>query len=90
MKNIRIADTTLCNENNNFSFKEKLEIARQLERLCVDVIELPEIINERTDILFVRTVASFVKKSVINPENHHWNQQNYSDEICNTGICAGL
>ncbi len=65
MKNIRIADTTLCNENNNFSFKEKLEIARQLERLQVDVIELPEIINERTDILFVRTVASFVKKSVI-------------------------
>lgn len=65
MKKIRIADTTLCNENSHFSFKEKLEIARQLERLCVDVIELPEIINEKTDILFVRTVASFVKKSVL-------------------------
>ncbi len=65
MKQIRIADTTLCKENSNFSFKEKLEIARLLERLCVDTIELPEIINERTDILFVRTVASFVKKSVI-------------------------
>ena len=65
MKQIRIADTTLCKENSHFSFKEKLEIARQLERLCVDVIELPEIINEKTDILFVRTVASFVKKSVI-------------------------
>lgn len=65
MKKIRIADTTLCKENSTFSFKEKLEIARLLERLCVDAIELPEIINERTDILFVRTVASFVKKSVI-------------------------
>lgn len=65
MKQVRIADTTLCKENSHFSFKEKLEIARQLERLCVDTIELPEIINERTDILFVRTVASFVKKSVI-------------------------
>ncbi len=65
MKQIRIADTTLCKENSHFSFKEKLEIARQLERLCVDTIELPEIINEKTDILFVRTVASFVKKSVI-------------------------
>lgn len=65
MKQIRIADTTLCKENSHFSFKEKLEIARQLERLCVDVIELPEIINEKTDTLFVRTVASFVKKSVI-------------------------
>ncbi|MBE6824325.1 MAG: hypothetical protein E7513_03150 [Ruminococcaceae bacterium] len=65
MKQIRIADTTLCKENSRFSFKEKLEIARQLEKLSVDIIELPEIINERTDILFVRTVASFVKKSVI-------------------------
>lgn len=65
MKQLRIADTTLCKENSHFSFKEKLEIARQLERLCVDVIELPEIINEKTDILFVRTLASFVKKSVV-------------------------
>ncbi len=65
MKQIRIADTTLCNESSHFSFKEKLEITRKLERLQVDVIELPEIINERTDILFVKTVASFVKKSVI-------------------------
>ena len=65
MKQIRIADTTLCKENSSFSFKEKLEIARQLEKLAVDTIELPEIVNERTDILFVRTVASFVKKSVI-------------------------
>lgn len=65
MKQIRIADTTLCNQKSNFTFKEKLEIARQLERLKVDIIELPEIINERTDILFVRTVASFVKNSII-------------------------
>ncbi len=65
MKQVRIADTTLCKENSHFSFKEKLEIARLLERLCVDTIELPEIINEKTDTLFVRTVASFVKKSVI-------------------------
>lgn len=65
MKRIVIADTTLCNEKSNFSFKEKLEITRKLERLKVDIIELPEIINERTDILFVRTVASFVKNSVI-------------------------
>ena len=65
MKQVRIADTTLCKENSHFSFKEKLEIARLLERLCVDVIELPEIIDEKTDILFVRTLASFVKKSVI-------------------------
>ncbi len=65
MKQIRIADTTLCQENSKFSFKEKLEIARQLERLNVDAVELPEIQDEKADVLFVKTVSSFVKKSVI-------------------------
>ena len=65
MKQIKIADTTLCREGSTFSFKEKIEIARQLERLCVDVIEIPEIENEKTDILFVKTVSSFVKDSII-------------------------
>ncbi len=65
MKKIGIYDATLARENGAFSFKEKIEIARQLERLCVDTIELPEIKNARTDILFVRTVSAFVKNSVI-------------------------
>ena len=65
MKQIRIADTTLCRENNNFSFKEKLEIARQLENLGVDVIELPQIENSQTDILLARTISSFLKNSTL-------------------------
>lgn len=65
MKQIKIADTTLCRKEGAFSFKEKIEIARQLERLCVDTIELPEIENAKTDILLVKTISSFVKKSVI-------------------------
>lgn len=65
MKKIGIYDATLSRENGSFSFKEKIEIARQLEKLCVDVIELPEIKNARTDILLVRTVSSFVKNSVL-------------------------
>lgn len=65
MKTIRIADMTLCREDKVFSFKEKLEIIRQLDRLKVDVIELPEIKNAKTDILLVRTASSFVKNSVI-------------------------
>jgi hypothetical protein len=65
MKKIVIADTTLCREKNGFSFKEKIEIARQLEKLNVGIIELPEIENSKTDILLVRTVASFVKSSVL-------------------------
>ena len=65
MKQIMIADTTLCAEDGVFGFKEKLEIARQLDNLCVDVIELPEISNVKADSLFVRTTASFVKNSII-------------------------
>lgn len=65
MSKIRIADTTLCNEEAGYSFKEKIEIARQLENLKVDIIELNAIENARTDILLVKTIASFVKNSVI-------------------------
>ncbi len=65
MKQIKIADATLCRENNHFSFKEKIEIARQLENLNVDIIEFPEIAMPRADILLIKTVSSFVKSSVI-------------------------
>ena len=65
MKKIVISDTTLCRENCSFSFKEKIEIARLLDRLHVDIIELPTIQNSKTDVLFVRTVASFAKDSVL-------------------------
>lgn len=65
MKNIIIADTTLCREGGTFSFKEKIEIARQLEKLNVNIIELPQILNPKTDILFVRTISSFVKMGTL-------------------------
>jgi len=64
MKKIRVADATLT-ENRHLRFKEKLEIARQLENLSVDVIELPPIENPRVDTLFVRTAASFVKEGTL-------------------------
>ncbi len=65
MKQIKFADATLCRENSHFSFKEKIEIARQLENLNVDIIEFPEIANARADILLIKTISSFVKNSVI-------------------------
>ena len=64
MKQIRVADATLT-ENRHLRFKEKLEIARQLENVRVDVIELPPIADPRVDPLFVRTAASFVKESTL-------------------------
>ncbi len=62
MKNIKISDMTLC-RNTSLSFKERIEIARLLEKLCVDSIELPAIDNVKSDTLLIRTIASFVKKS---------------------------
>ena len=63
--NIKISDRTLCKEGNSFSFKEKIEIARQLENLNVDAIELPSIENTKADTLLIKTIASFVKNAVI-------------------------
>lgn len=65
MKNISIADMTLCRKFTALSFKEKIEIVRQLEKLNIDAVELPLIENKKTDILLVRTISSFVKNSII-------------------------
>ncbi|MBQ3266136.1 MAG: hypothetical protein IJH07_10210 [Ruminococcus sp.] len=65
MNHIKIADTTLSDAKSSLSFKQKLEIARKLERLGVDAIELPEIGAAKADSLLVRTAASFVKSSVL-------------------------
>ena len=65
MKRIKIADATLCRADNAFSFKEKIDIARQLEKLDTDVIELPEIQNVRIDTLLIKTISTFVKKSTV-------------------------
>lgn len=65
MNTIKIAETTLCREDRSFSFKERLEILRQLDRMNCDTVELPEIENPKSDILMVRTASSFVKNSII-------------------------
>lgn len=65
MNKVKIADATLCREDRSFSFKEKLEIIRQLDRMSCDIIELPEISNPKSDILMVRTASSFVKNSTL-------------------------
>lgn len=65
MNHIQIADTTLCPQGSAYSFKEKLEIARQLENLHVDIIELPPISGGKADTLLVRTISAFVKESIL-------------------------
>ena len=62
---IKIFDRTLCRDDRTFSFKEKIEIARQLEKLNVDTVEISEIDNVKSDTLLIRTIASFVKGAVL-------------------------
>lgn len=61
MRAIKIIDTTLT--GGAYTFKEKLAIARQLEDLHVDAIELPIVTTAKADEVLVRTMASFVRDS---------------------------
>ncbi len=65
MKNINVVDMTLCRNTSTLSFKEKIEIVRQLEKLNINAVELPAIENIKTDILLIRTISSFVQKGII-------------------------
>ena len=69
MKKIIIADATLresvLRHENALSFKEKIEIAKFLDSLCVDVIELNPLTELKTDTLLTRTISSLVKNSAL-------------------------
>lgn len=62
MKKVNITDITLST-NQTLSFRERIEVARLLERLNVGTIELPYIENVKSDTLLIRTMASFVKNA---------------------------
>lgn len=64
MKTVHISDITLReiahNRSAALSFKERVEVARTLDRLQVDTIELPAIQDEKADVLSNKTIASVV------------------------------
>ena len=59
MYNIKIADRTIC-DNYSLSFKEKIEIARLLDKANVDKIDFPATELTRADTLLIRTIGAFV------------------------------
>lgn len=67
MENIYVSDATLRLGPNRTdtapSFREKLEIARSLDRLRLYGVELPKIENEKADALLVKSVAAAVRES---------------------------
>ena len=69
MEKLSIADITLKQAAKgaeySLSFREKIEIAKLLDKANVSVIELPAIVKETTDVLLIKSIASCVKHSVI-------------------------
>ena len=68
MKKAAVADATLRVYDNTectLGFKEKLEIVKQLDRLCVDAIETAPLLNGKSDVLFLHTIASLTGNCTI-------------------------
>lgn len=68
MKKVMISDISLSEaskKNGALSFKEKLEIAKKLNDLKVDAIEVGPLLDEKTDAVLIRTISTFVKNSTI-------------------------
>lgn len=69
MKKLIIADTTLRqaakNRSRSLSFKEKIEIAKLLDKLSVDVLELAPLEDEKTDTILTKSICSSVENAVV-------------------------
>lgn len=67
MNQIRISDMTMKQGGREFSlsFKEKIELAKLLDKLGVSVIELEGIQNARIDPLRIKSIAMAVKESIV-------------------------
>lgn len=69
MEKLSIADITLKQAAKSadyaLSFREKIEIAKLLDKVNVSVIELPAIEKATTDVLLVKSIASCVKNSIL-------------------------
>ena len=68
MKKAAVADATLrvCESTGcTLGFKEKIEIVKQLDRLCVDVIETAPLLNGKSDVLFLHTISSLLSNKVL-------------------------
>ena len=67
MNTIKLSDVTMKQAADSFSlsFKEKIELAKLLDKLDVSVIELEPIVQPKIDALRIKSVASTVKHSIV-------------------------
>ena len=67
MKELKISDITMkqASKELSLSFKEKIELAKLLDRLEVSVIELEAISREKIDSLLIKSITMAVNHSVL-------------------------
>ena len=67
MKTIKLSDVTMKQvaDGFNLSFKEKIELAKLLDKLGVNVIELEGMENARIDSLRIKSIAAAVTGSIV-------------------------
>lgn len=69
MRDVRVSDVTMkqfaTSKAFSLSFKEKLEMAKLLDRLGASVIEIEGIEREKADSLLIKSIASIVKNSML-------------------------
>ncbi len=65
MEEVKISDITMKTLGAALSFREKIELSKQLDRLGVSVIELEGLASAKADALRIKSIASAVKQSVV-------------------------
>lgn len=69
MNNIIITDKTMRQSGKSvdfsLSFREKIELVKQLDKLGVSVIEVSQIVNPKIDSLLIKSISSAVKDSIV-------------------------
>ena len=68
MKNVIISDVTLkalAQQQKELTFREKLSVAKNLQKIGVDVIELPACHNKKEEVVVNKTIAESVGKTTV-------------------------
>lgn len=66
MKKITVIDCTLKQDYcKSLSFREKTNIAKNIESFCPDIIELPALRDKKEDEIVVKTISSVITKTAV-------------------------
>ena len=69
MSTVRMSDVTLKQKAaQSLSFKEKIELVKLLNKLCVDTLELPAVEHAKADSLFIKSVCETARDCAVSVE----------------------